>query len=447
MKTYIPCLTFALGLSCTALFNSKGAFGSRAGKGSLSSGVTDGLARLPTLAEAERRLPSTLLEGKSRLISQLREEAAVQFLSPELSSVLRAIGQVLTGDKHTSLIGQKVQLVDIEPVSSLDSGLPLSVSAIITGFLGIDDFEVSVLARLEDGGTIFVMDFFVSSEDITRHSAEVGQAFEAELSAVRKVLGSRTVAAAAEELGWAAPSYVASISGVSSTTTVDGATVHNRVFLFNQSSSPFLGDLGYALRGLRVLPLETKEYIGWRLLMLVLLLQREGIAHNDLKFRNFFMQGDGGFLLGNFEGSASFGEGITTKFFQGDTVFAEPHLALAVFKDKKRESSGENVMVASPAGDMWSLGVMLHYIFTGGLLPYWLSGSFVDDYDDYVALVRLLERDAQPDELQITLKAFEVPEQWRDLISRLLTLDSRDRLTADELLVSFPDLLHLSPSN
>nr|UYX46110.1 ROP38 [Eimeria stiedai] len=396
-----------------------------------------------TLSEAEKHWPHEVLEGKKHFVSLLPEESQLLELFPE-RPVLRALADAISGGRATALFGQSVQLEDIEAAGGSVCSLPSSGSFKIIRPLGSGDFHVDVVVQPEDGDAEYALRFFASSENTSLLSAEVGSAFEGEFNGATKALGGRSAVEGMEESGFAGPLYAASIRGIDASTKLHGVSVYPRVLLY----SLFRGNLENILYQLGDLPPNSKEYVARRLVTLVLLLQKAGVAHNNLEFKNFFVRSDGSIFVGNFSAAVFFGEKIQRHLLGLNPAFAPPELLLAVSKEDNGTGvmDGENEFIAKPAGDMWSLGAMLFSFFTKGNTPYDLLGDpEIGIYYDTV-LKELFERNAQPDQLKRFLEIFSVPGQWIQLMMRLLTLKSGDRMTGEQLLVSFPELSGVSVS-
>ncbi|KAL8450391.1 hypothetical protein Emag_003237 [Eimeria magna] len=440
MRTAILSVGSAVGLFCSSLRFVDGSSESNARECFLSPGGAvsrESSGGLPTLSEAEKHWPQEVLEGKKQFASLLPEEPRLHELFP-LRPVLRVLAHVISGGEGGNLFGESVQLKDIESVGGSVSSLPSFGGFKIIRPLGFGDFHVDVAVKPDDGDGEYVLRFFASGEDTTRLSTEVGSVFEGELNGATKALNGKSAAEGMEENGLAAPLYVASISGVPASTKIDGVSVYSRVLLFSR----FCGDLQGVLKELRDLPPNSKEYIVRRLVTLVLLLQKAGVAHNNLEFKNFFVRKDGSIFLGNFAATVPFGEQIHSHLLGLNPAFTPPELLLAVFKN-----DNGTALIAEPAGDMWSLGAMLFSLLTRGNTPYDLLGDPGSGIYSDAVLEELFQRNAQPDELKGLMEVFSVPEQWKKLMMRLLTLKSGDRMTGEQLLASFPELSGLSVSN
>ncbi|KAL8443442.1 hypothetical protein Emed_006797 [Eimeria media] len=448
MRTAFLSVGSAVGLIYSGVHFVDGAEEKKTGECFLSRDAAvslEGSGVLPSLSEAEKRWPQEVLEGKKQLGLLLPEEPQLQELGPP-RPVVKAIAHVISGGQVANLFGETVELKDIESVGEgSTSSLPSSGKFKIIRPLGFGDFYEDVVVKPEGGDEEYALRFFASNEYTSLHSTEVGNVFEGELAGATKALNGKSAAEGMEERGLAAPLYVARISGVPSSTHIDGVTVYSRVLLFSR----FWGNLENVLKRVKDLPPNSREYIVRRLVALVLLLQNAGVAHNNLEFKNFFVGKDGSIFLGNFAAAVPFGEQIPRYLLALSPAFAPPELLVSVFKNDDGTAliDSDTALIAEPAGDMWSLGAMLFNFFTKGNVPYDLLGDpeksiFID-----TVLKELLKRNAQPDELKTLLEIFNVPEQWKELLLRLLTLKSEDRLTGEQLLVSFPKLSGLSFSN
>ncbi|KAL8450390.1 hypothetical protein Emag_003236 [Eimeria magna] len=446
MRATVFQVSFGLGFLCAGLLSVNGPLETRAEDGFLTSGgavSSEALGALPPLIEIERQLPSEVLQGKKHLATLLPRAAKFNSDTAATRSVLKALALVISRAEETSLIGRRVNLDGIKPVDSSVPFLPSSRGFRILRISSVGHLSVDVLVKDDIRNVEYLLRFFALVKNISRNSAEslLLDALEGEVKGGKKVLGGNAAAGAAEERGVAAPLYTAHISGAPDITNIEGAYVLSRVLLLERS----VATLADVLKAAGSLPFNTKEYIARRLLALVLVLQQAGLAHNSLNFENLLLRQDGSIILGGFSASVPFGEQIRTDLLNVSLPFVAPELLFALEAKKTGETliRGVNTLEAAPAEEMWSLGALIYGIFTDGKIPYGLTDAR-DSYHSFcIRMKELYDMDAQSDFIEEFIRGSGIPDRWNELLRRLLTVRSEDRITANQLRLAFPDLLGL----
>ena len=194
------------------------------------------------------------------------------------------------------------------------------------------------------------------------------------------------------------------------------------------------GDMGYAAER-AYLTQEAKEYVARRLILEVLHLQKAALSHNDLKWRNIFMRSDGSFLLGDFGSSSPFGEPMSS-LAAITPKYTEPDLLISFV----RSTTSDEPAAPDERSDLWSLGVLLYELYTDEL-PYGLGDCHnrIEKVNSHVK--SLLRSNTSSSSLRLELEVAHVPERLTQLIMRLLEPRRTDRITAEQIVKEFPDLL------
>ncbi|KAL8452976.1 hypothetical protein Emag_002062 [Eimeria magna] len=397
--------------------------------------------RLPASNKTKDQLPPEGLGETRHRARSLLNDSGVKITPPDLSHAIKAVALVISGGKTTYLVGQTVRLTNIFP-EFRSPPLPLSASFEITLSLGINQNVLFVLADGIDVKGFYCLGFFVLAANSSLSPATIPAAFEAELKRPWDVLSDAPMAAVGKGRGPSWSQYMADIDNAPLVTLVDDVFVFSRVLIIGGYS----GNVGYVLSRHRSLPHNLREYLARRLMVLVLLLQQAGIEHDDFEMRHIFMRRGGSSILSMLSALSRFVEEVKRSFSSVSFPFSAPELLLATQKSRgeTRLSRSEDAPPATAAADMWSLGAMLFFIFTGKFLAHGMT-HFSDNLDGRdTDLAQLPEAQGQKDNLDLILKASEVPDRWRELILKLLRRGEKDRLSAEEVLVSFSDLLGLT---
>ncbi|KAL8444083.1 hypothetical protein Emed_006370 [Eimeria media] len=399
-----------------------------------------GPRHLPSMKPGDQ-LPQEELEKTRPGASSLAKDGGVEIIPPDLSHAMRAVALVISRGRTETLVGQTVRLTNISPEIH-SPPLPLSATFDITLSLGLNE---TVLVALADGVSIrgfFCIGFFVLAANPSLSPTTLPAAFEAELNRPRDALSEGLKAAVAEgkRLFWS--QYMADIAGAPLVTLVGDVFVLARVVIIGGYSQ----NAGPVLSRRRFLPHTTREYLARRLLMLFLLLQQAGIAHEDFDVMHNLLRRGGSSILSILSAFSRFGEEVRKKLSSVTSPFTAPELFLATQKSggTTRLSKSEDALSAKSAADMWSLGAMLYYVFTGKVLARGTTHSSDDSHGGDNPSAQLPKAEGQEDDLDSILKACAVPARWRELIMKLLRPREKGRLSAEEVLTSFPDLLGMS---
>ncbi|KAI0300526.1 hypothetical protein B0F90DRAFT_1668336 [Multifurca ochricompacta] len=170
----------------------------------------------------------------------------------------------------------------------------------------------------------------------------------------------------------------------------------------------------------RILEEETRHIFG-QICLAVNYLHEKGIVHRDLKLENVLLDERCRIKLGDFGFTREFDRGAYLETYCGTTGYAAPEM----LEGKKYLGPG-NSCILQPSShanlalevDVWSLGVILYCLLTGGL-PF-------DDDDESVMRAMVIKGE------------FEDPE-WlsdhvRDLLRKILRKDPIKRITIPQLL-------------
>mmetsp|Transcript_795 Transcript_795/g.1721 ORF Transcript_795/g.1721 Transcript_795/m.1721 type:complete len:611 (+) Transcript_795:107-1939(+) len=166
-----------------------------------------------------------------------------------------------------------------------------------------------------------------------------------------------------------------------------------------------------------------------------------GYVHNDLKPDNIL-------VLDEFESRkqlprvviADYGcmtvPGVES-FSSGDPRYQSPQ----VWEVMARIMEGErlpNARKAGPEADIWSMGVTLYELISGGNIPFLERPcSLMDFFEDEESFNNLREGLADPDELVLNRESHlprEASPQVRDLLGQMLRKDASERITGKALL-------------
>ncbi|KAF9788516.1 Pkinase-domain-containing protein [Thelephora terrestris] len=154
----------------------------------------------------------------------------------------------------------------------------------------------------------------------------------------------------------------------------------------------------------RVSEAETRIIFG-QLCLSVAYIHGKGILHRDLKLENVLLDERCRVKLGDFGFTREFERGSLLETFCGTTGYASPEM----LQGKK---------YIGPEVDVWSLGIILYTLLTGGL-PF-------DDDDDVVMRRKIIKGEYDDPEW--------LSDEVRDLIRKVLNQDSLQRLSISQIL-------------
>ncbi|KAL8272710.1 hypothetical protein Esti_003346 [Eimeria stiedai] len=182
------------------------------------------------------------------------------------------------------------------------------------------------------------------------------------------------------------------------------------------------------------LPTGWKAHLARGVLKTVLQLQHAGLSHNKLNANSFFVRRDGSVALTSFDASTPFGQALTPEIlFAG--LWTEPSL----LAELEGVIKGAEPPRADPRSDMWSLGALLYEIMMDGELPYGLSD--LGDCKSPLLYVTQIPTHAVPESLHDDMNGKSINRRWQSLIRRLLEPDREKRITSEDIVVEFQDLL------
>ncbi|CDJ37090.1 hypothetical protein, conserved [Eimeria tenella] len=393
---------------------------------------------LPTLDQYEQHLSLSEARGKALLAAAAKKRGEIRFPFPRAlgQSAMATLAEQLSGGRTTNLIGQTLILTDIQPLGSTEIEQEPR-EYIVSKYLG--EGALSVVVEVIEKRTnetkalrLHAIPQHLDSVSVTPELAEDASrtALVESTTAMLQAVGTTSLTAAAKERGLALVSAVARVQGVPSVLPCGSSYFVNEVEIVDRYYGTVEGLFSPTTR----LTEGAKVYAGRRLLLQVLLLQRAGCSHNNLKLQNLFMNLDGSFLLGDFGAGSLIGEPLDR--VRGVTpAYAEKELSLAA---TVTSPDAPPARVHSKS-DLWGLGMCLYQIFTGGEMPYGLGGDLpASDIFDFLEKnkVRAVVLDAP-------LTSARVSARWKDLIIRLLEVERENRIGTEQLIEEFADLLQL----
>ncbi|KAL8452977.1 hypothetical protein Emag_002063 [Eimeria magna] len=414
---------------------------SRKGDGDGGVSREGDLKHLSALKNTGDQLHSKELRGGRHIAPLPVEDATRQRIVPDLLRAAKAVAWVISKEHTKILLGQTVKLTDFvyEPPSP---PMPPMASFKIVFLLGIDETNLFVLVEGVDVEGLYCLGFTTIQTKASLSVASARSAFEADLNRERHVLGDSTKAEAVEGRASSSSSYLARIYGVEPVTLVDDILVFDSVLLFGDFSKK----LGYMLSRPRSFPHDSKAHLGRRLVLLFLLLKLAGIPHDDFDLRQIFLRRGESSILSILSAFSRFGEEVRRTFSDVSSPFTAPELMLATRKSRGNRglSRSEDAPKATPAADMWSLGAILFFIFTGKFVTHGMTDCSNNAHRLDAVTTQPPEGEDQQDDVDSILKTSEVPVRWRELILKLLRPKEEDRISAEKVFVSFPDLLGLT---
>ena len=392
---------------------------------------------LPMLDHFERTLPPDVKQGKDAIAEWLAKGHTGDEKSPSRGTHEVAIG--LSNGSSRSLVGMNLLLRNVMPLHWVEGDWPRERLVCINRLLG--EGGTAIVVEAEDKATheVFAMrvmriggplpERFKNDDSFILHVQEHLQ-FEEERA--RQLCGMTPASEVGSKKGIVVPRYIAEVAGVPEGQRSGDYIIMGRVVLMEM----FRGDMFDLFDHAEIVE-KAREYIARRLLLIVLKIQQAGVSHNDLKWENLLMRADGSFLVSDLTSSLPFGRpfGSSTAF---TPLYLEPQLFYS--QGTKTDETGRRVPHAS--SDLWSLGILLHYLFTLQQYPYGIFEAETE-LSQSEALAMWLEREmVRSASLEPDLEAAKVPSRWKKLILRLLEPSRGHRITAWEIIEEFPDLVH-----
>lgn len=383
---------------------------------------------LPTVEEVEERMPAEAKRGKEWLASTLATVMAAHehasFETPEKLAMIDEVTRLITGKDIEDPIGKILVLRNLRPFVESAGDVPETRKVMIMEILGLGSHNL--MFKVEDGKTHERLALRIGGRLISPPGLpmdEIGSALQKD--GIKLICGTDSAELTARKKGVAVPKYTAQLWAGQEPVRSRGP-----LFVLQQAElmERFYGNLGNLWRRRR-LPDDVKEYIARRLLIQVLHLQASRVSHSDLKVQNCFMRKDGSFLIGDMDGLVPFGD-LMGPVFHVTLEYVEPELLRDIWEDTGA------LIVSNPQTDMWSLGAILYDLFMDAKLPYGLDRDTIAAED----VLQLAQSNVTPDDLIPGMAANNVPSRWTQLIHRLLHIDRRRRITAQEIIAEFPDL-------
>ncbi|CDI75275.1 WGS project CADU00000000 data, contig 00001346, related [Eimeria praecox] len=391
---------------------------------------------VPSLEHFERTLPKRLREGKEEVASLLRNLHSPKYVPDSaLKDIEKIAARALSGGVTDELVGVIFKLRDVELVKPTgeDHDAPRSVRC--TGVLNLR--YPCLLIEVEDmaNGNKYAMRvrLFSSRKGLAPHEEEsllsaTHEWEEAEEAIARQASCGISPLSMTSQKGLATPMYVGNIDNVPNVILRDKFYFFTRVQFIDRLHNEF--DLGSLVRA--GLSMNAKEYVAHRLLLIVLKMQETLLSHNDLDWDNIYAYPDGSFVLSGFDSSVPFGRAVGVHVrISGKNL--EPTFRL-------QEDLYAANAVPSEQSDLWSLGMLLFDLFTGGKLPYTEN---VEDYTkNALSLAKhLIDKEVEPVKLAPVLNAAKCPVRWEQLILKLLHPVRGLRIPAWGIIMDFPDLV------
>ncbi|KAL8454492.1 hypothetical protein Emed_000213 [Eimeria media] len=349
------------------------------------------------------------------------------------SEVLSELAKALSKGKSRNIVGQRFDLTTMSDLGSgtITPGLrPFEVVGYSAEDYDSVELEVQDVATLQHYAMVLRLlpsvEAMPLSLHIPREAFPLAEMMHCSQGALQ-VIGSTPLNLVGREKGIVLPYVFGEIAGLP-------RVIHGReLAIFNVVEFKELVrcDLQSVIEAAQVLPTGWKAHLARGVLKTVLQLQHAGLSHNKISSSSFFVRGDGSLALTSFEASTAFGEELVPEISFGG-FWTDPSLLAELEGVEKGKKSPR----ADPRSDMWSLGVLLYEILMDGDLPYGLS-----DLDETPERVLQLPREAVPESLHEEMNEKSINRRWQELIGRLLDPDREQRITAEEIVNNYQDLL------
>lgn len=400
---------------------------------------------LPTMEQAEARMPQSAKEGKMYL-----EAIAAEGEKPDTSNLflklqLTALAKALTSGEVGDIMGLRISLANITSIHDPDAESDATLVVKVTGVLSHTYRDVVLQVVDEASGStkalrVLVDSSIPSASGYTTVDKRINEEFQLEMRNTKQACADVAPNRAARNKGIAVPLYVATMTGIRPVTRVDGMCIFYKV----QLMEPFQINLQllwekHKKEERHFLP-GAKEYIARRLLLATLFLQETQVVYNDFNFENILVRKDGSVLISNFTSGVLFGEKRKLALrLSGQVV--EPQIALEYLAAKRSDAH----VTGQPQVNMWSLGAILYELFTNGQSPYNYreNNCLYVQSGDRDLLENLIKDNPSEGVVRRALEEADVPLNWQNLICRLTRVNRNERITAEQIVQGFPELIGL----
>ncbi|KAL8446040.1 hypothetical protein Emag_004892 [Eimeria magna] len=384
-------------------------------------------------SEDESHFTTALMKVAVGRVVKLLEAERPATPSVLAGEVLSDLARALSNGKSENIVGQRFELAAMSDLGSgtVTSGLrPFEIIGYSAEDYDSVELEVQDIATLKRYAMVVRLlpsvDAVPLSLHIPREAFPLAEMMHCSQGALQ-VIGDTPLDVVGREKGLVLPYVFAEIAGLPK-------IVYGReLALFNVVEFKELVrcDLQSVIEAAHSLPTGWKAHLARGVLKTVLQLQHAGLSHNKINSSSFFVRRDGSLALTSFEASTAFGQKIVPEIAFGG-FWTEPRL-LAELEDSKKENKP---LRADPRSDMWSLGVLLYEILMDGDLPYGLSD--LDESPDHVLQI---PSQAVPETLHEEMSERSINRRWQHLVRRLLEPDREKRITSEEIVAEYPDVL------
>ncbi|CDI84818.1 hypothetical protein, conserved [Eimeria praecox] len=367
------------------------------------------------------------------LVSQIEEDDPAE-PSREASKIMREIAKAVSDGQSTELVGMTIELQNITEVGTGKS-LESPRAHTVTKFIGEGQHSILVSAKDVETGEESAIRINMLPKDeqpsiLTSGEWDISSRMVRTAQGILAVRGNTPFADMAEQKGIAAVDSVAKIRGMP-----DVLHARNlRILATVEKLKNLQVTLRDVLDSVGLVPTGTRAYLARRALKAVLQVQHSGWSNNQINSSNFAVQEDGSVLLFGFESSVPFNM-LIPRNVDVAAVYTEPQLLESIVCTDDCETQP----IANPKSDLWSLGILLYEIMMDGEMPFGL-GSVASDEEALTYVVKLGNH-ASPENLTVDMEYRGVNRRWQDLIKRLLEPNRERRISAEEIVEEYADLL------